>query len=322
MRFEKLEEIYKTEIELIDLTPIILDTPKLLRSIGWRYKMGPLITNINSRILKQLATKAHIYDLIWIDKGVFLTKNTLKLLKYKTEKIIHFTPDPAFLFHKSRFFNRSIHYYDSCVTTKSFEIDLYTKKGCKNIIYATQGYDESIHKPFCEFEDKIFDVCFIGHYEKNREIIIQELIDNQISVVLAGIKWEGFVERNRNSEFLNYYGANVSGLSYSKLISQSFIGLGLLSKWIPEKHTTRTFEIPACGTALLTECNNETMSFFLENEVVFYNSENEILKTVKESLKSKDKLKKTSINGMHKVHQGPFSYLKIMQIVVEKINNN
>ena len=37
---------------------------------------------------------------------------------------------------------------------------------------------------------------------------------------------------------------------------------GLLAKWVPELHTTRTFEIPACGTALVTERNSETALVF------------------------------------------------------------
>ena len=37
-----------------------------------------------------------------------------------------------------------------------------------------------------------------------------------------------------------------------------------------ELHTTRTFEIPACGTILITEKNVETLSFFNPDEVIFF----------------------------------------------------
>jgi spore maturation protein CgeB len=43
-----------------------------------------------------------------------------------------------------------------------------------------------------------------------------------------------------------------------------------LSKRFPELHTTRTFEIPACGAVLATERNAETARFFSDAEAMFF----------------------------------------------------
>ena len=48
---------------------------------------------------------------------------------------------------------------------------------------------------------------------------------------------------------------------YAKIISLSYFGLGLLSNWVPELHTTRTFEIPACNTCLITPKTIEIANF-------------------------------------------------------------
>ena len=53
---------------------------------------------------------------------------------------------------------------------------------------------------------------------------------------------------------------------YVNALASFRIGLGLLSKYIPEQHTTRTFEIPAAGSFLLAERTAEHQNFFQEGE--------------------------------------------------------
>ena len=65
------------------------------------------------------------YDLIWVDKAIYLSSKTTQFLKSHTDCLIHYTPDPAFTYHQSRHFYESLSAYDFVVTTKSFEIDSY-----------------------------------------------------------------------------------------------------------------------------------------------------------------------------------------------------
>lgn len=319
MRYEILCNIMNQSIDLIDITPLIKSTWKPIRSIGWRYKVGPLITKINKSILQKVKQERN-YDLIWIDKGVFISPRTLNYLRQRARTLVHFTPDPAFLFHQSKLFETSLGLYDFCITTKSFELDIYKRKGAKEVIYCTQGYDENIHKPLIDFQDKRYDVCFIGHYEKERSEIIQELISSGVSVALAGIKWKRFLSKNKGNANLFYFGQHISGINYAKLISESKIGLGLLSKWIPEKHTTRTFEIPACGTVLLTEENQETKSFFSNESVLFYQNKKDILELVLNAINNMDELQTRSTNGYTQTKSGGFSYANIMSELLKKMD--
>ena len=186
------------------------------------------------------------------------------------------------------------------------------------MIYVTQGFDKRNHRPRIKFEDKN-GVCFIGHYEKERAEILQLLIDNMIDVTLAGINWTRFVSHNRNNLKLNYLGPGVYGEEYIKILSSACISWGSLSKWIPELHTTRTFEIPACGTALLTERNEETMSFFNEDEAIFYSSETELLEKVKYYLLHKDELKQLTEKGYNRVLDDGHDYESIMRKILHQI---
>ncbi|HMN25896.1 MAG TPA: glycosyltransferase, partial [Ignavibacteriaceae bacterium] len=260
------------EFIIIDTEKILNSFNKIIKTIGFRYKIGPVVEAINSEIIKSLNSK---YDLIWVDKGIFITEETTKKLKDKTEKLIHYTPDTAFYENKSYHFYNSIKLYDACITTKSFDLVLYKKFFAKKIIYCTQGYDKNIHKTYNCFPDKS-GICFIGLYEINRDIFIQKLLDAGLEIKLAGVKWDSFVRRNKNKSNLFFFGKSVFGEEYGKLISSSLFGLGFLSKKFPELHTTRTFEIPACKTILITERNEETRKFFKDDEVVFYNTSEEL----------------------------------------------
>ena len=318
MRYEQIQQYFNCSIELINISPIIQTTWKPLRSIGWRFQFGPLIKRINLAVLKGYNRNIH-YDLIWIEKGVFIKETTIKQLKKVTDKLVHFTPDPAFLYHKSNHFNKGLKYYDFCVTTKNFEIEIYRNKGAKNVIYCTQGYDENIHKPMVPFENKIYDLCFIGHYESEREAILTELLKEGYTIALAGIKWNNFVKEKSNQRNLHYFGEHIAGEEYALLIGKSKLGLGLLSKWIPEKHTTRTMEIPACGTLLVTEKNEETSDFFQDEDVVFFKETKDIQIQIAKAFENQTIIKMKSENGNLAISNGNFSHRKIVFNILDKI---
>jgi spore maturation protein CgeB len=86
-----------------------------------------------------------------------------------------------------------------------------------------------------------------------------------------------------------------------------------LSKKFQERHTTRTFEIPACGTALLTERNPETESFFSEEEVIFYHSVEEMVNKIKYYKKNPALLQKLTENGRQRVINDGRDYKSILQ---------
>lgn len=319
MRADILAKILPVDhFHIIDTHVPFFETNKLFRSLGFRYKTGPLVKKINSYIREQLNEVQ--YDLIWIDKGVFVSTKTIKTLRSKTFKLIHYTPDPAFTFHNSKWFNQSLPYYDFLFTTKSFELDIYKNKATKaEVLFVTQGYDSNLHqKASFSFKDKS-GFLFIGHYEKHRELVLQKLLEKNITIILAGIKWERFVKKNQSNKYLKYLGKGVYGEDYVKAIQKAQIAWGALSKWIPELHTTRTFEIPACGTALLTEKNKETSAFFKENEVLFYESEEELVDKVTDYLKRTDELEEITRKGHERISKDGYDYESILKKILERI---
>jgi spore maturation protein CgeB len=317
MRADQIASIVPgSTFNVIDIHVPFYKSHRLFRSLGARYKIGPLLWNINSYINKHLTKD---YDLIWVDKGVFISKNTLLNIRSKAKTLIHYTPDMAFYANKTSKFISNMDTYNYLVTTKSAELSMYEKVADANkIILVKQGYDLKVHKAYYSFEEKEDYISFIGLYEPSRGEIVQKIIDQNIHVKVAGNGWLNFVTKNKNNPYFTFVGNGLFSSEYSKFISKSIMSLGLLSKNFPEFHTTRTFEIPACNTALITEVNNETSSFYKTNEAIFYNDTNDLIEKIEYFIKNKQELKEITLNGNKKVISSGCDYKSILQNILVK----
>jgi spore maturation protein CgeB len=249
---------------------------------------------------------------------VFIEPELVYALKQHSRKLVHYTPDPAFTYHRSKLFYDALGLYDYCITTKSFEIESYKKFGVKTI-FCTQGFDPAVHKPYHKFREKQ-GVVFIGHREDEREMIMSQLVDKNIRVTIAGNHWDNFADKRKNKQNLIYKGKGLFGNDYARELSAALIGLGLLSKWIPELHTTRTFEIPACKTALVTEHNPEIGSIFSDDDVIYYDDAVEAVDKIEYYLAKKDRLLSFTENGHDKVISGGYSYIDILRKILKQID--
>ncbi|MCF1190800.1 glycosyltransferase [Mangrovimonas sp. AS39] len=320
MRGEVIKDLLKPDsFQVIDTHVPFYNTPRVYRSIGFRYKVGPLIANVNSYIKKHIDG---YYDLIWVDKGIFIDAKTTQELRKSAKTFIYYTPDMSFFENKSQHFLSSIDFYDTIIYTKSRETEYYKKYvSASKLKWVSQGFSETIHKKYHGFEEKDDDVVFIGLAEKSRFEMISTLLEDGVKVKLVGKGWSSFVKNYENHENLQFLGESILDSEYSKLISSSKMALGLLSKRFPELHTTRTLEIPACGTALLTEKNEEICRIFDDHEVVFFKDKEDLVCKIKYYLspENHNKLFAVMENGFNKVWVGGYSYKSIISNILEKI---
>lgn len=305
------------DFQVIDTHIPFFETPFVFRSLGFRTKSGPLIDKTN-RYISDNAAEDH-YDLIWTDKAVYLTQETTRVLRGKTDCMIHYTPDPAFTFHRSPHFINSLKYYDLAVTTKSYEWSHYKKHLPEDsLLFIPQGITLPPVIPGKTEGEKKKGMVFIGHYEKERGEIIRELLINEVPVAIAGIKWGSFVNKRKPDPFLTYLGTGIYGSDYFHTLGSYQFGWGALSRWVPEKHTTRTFEIPACGTALVSERNEEICSFFSEEEAILYSSPEEMIGKMKYFMAHRAELEEVTRKGHAKMAGGRFCYENQLRAVLIK----
>jgi spore maturation protein CgeB len=318
MRAEWLRELTPDwRWEWLDTDPPLLDTSRVSRSIAYRFYEGPAVNAINAAVSTWLASRS--FDLAWVDKAVFLQRETVSALRVKSRRLVHFTPDTAFYANRSRHFFATLRMFDVLVTTKSFEAELYAERGAAHLMYlATQGFDPSVHFPRAEAAQKTKAVAFVGLAEKSRASVIAALLDSGITVRLAGSGWRSFVRRMRSSNLLNFEGNAVFGDAYARLLSECWVGLGLLSKRFPELHTTRTFEIPACGSILATERNSETTALFDDSEALFFDDATDLTRKIRELFEdgASTRLSELAMRGNQRVISDHRDYPAILSKVL------
>jgi len=270
MRAETLKRLMPAwEWRWTDTDAPMLASHRLWQSAAYRLNSGPAVDAIN-RLVAESISGGNI-DLAWVDKAVFLYPETVQRIRDSARRTVHFTPDTAFHANRSRHFEKTIGMFDMLVTTKSFEVEEYRRRVPADRLHlTTQGFDPALHFPRRTPRQRSRSVTFVGLAEPDRERCIVSLLEHDIRVRLGGRGWKGFLTRWGRHPKLDFIGANVVGSQYAEALSSSWVGLGFLSKRFPELHTTRTFEIPACGAVLATEATPETRSYFTESEAVFF----------------------------------------------------
>jgi spore maturation protein CgeB len=97
------------------------------------------------------------------------------------------------------------------------------------------------------------------------------------------------------------------------------IGLGLLTQRFPELHTTRTFEIPACATAIATPMTAETRSVFDESQAIFFNDYKELAMRILYLMSVPAELQKITEAGHKRVLDGAYDNDSMVKLVLSNL---
>lgn len=267
-------------VDEFDTTRYLRSGGAILGRIQHRTIFGPAVSALNRDLLAAVSASARP-DVIWIDKGTWVFASTVRMLKKITASIVvHYTPDPAFTVHKSRHFREALPTYDVCVTTKRYELDLYKLAGAQDVVFNLQGVDNKFPQSDAASEissPRRSGCTFIGHREAHYEKLLAHLADRAIPLSIWGPSWESISGRDGALSGC-VRGGPVWGDEYLNRLTDSRIGIGLLSKLCADQFTTRSFEIPAAGSMLLAERTKEHMELFAEGrEAEFFSSPAELV---------------------------------------------
>ena len=123
------------------------------------------------------------------------------------------------------------------------------------------------------------------------------MLDAGISVRLFGSGWDRYVSRKLRGAF----GASIRPLcgdEYIKTLCASKICLCFLSKLNKSTHTIRSFEIPACGSLLLSERTDEMKELYEEDkEAVYFSDKEELVQKVQLLLEKPEKRDTIALAG-------------------------
>jgi hypothetical protein len=115
-------------------------------------------------------------------------------------------------------------------------------------------------------------------------------------------------------------GDEVYGDDYALALSGSRIGLGFLRTVCADQHTTRTFEIPACGSMLLADRTDEHQAFFQEGtEAEFFGSEEELVDKVQFYCTRETSRARIAAAGRQRCIKSRYAYIHRLQDVLERL---
>lgn len=282
--------------------------PTLTRIVD-RLKLGPPLRGLARKIEKTAGE--HRPEVVWVEKGTWVLPRTLRRLRSRHRcLLVHYTPDAAFVHNRSRHFSASIPIYDLLVTTKSYEEETYRKGGARELLLQYPSFDLDVHRPETPTarETELYgsDVAFVGTYNPGRERYLTPVSRLGVDLAIWGAYWR---ERCRFQELRPHVrGSGVAGRDYALALSATKIGLGLLSPVVPDRSTTRSLEIPACGTFLLAERTEEHQALFEEGEEAeFFSSEAELTEKVRYYLEHAGERRRIALAGRARCFSGGYS---------------
>lgn len=287
-----------------------------------RLLWGPPLNSCNRNI--RLACKRLRPDMVWIDKGRWVFPETLDTIRrrYKST-LVHYTPDPAITYHASRHFKKSVPLYDLIVTNKSYEIQQYNALGARRVFFHHSAFDSTYHRRSAldatDVDTLGCDIVFIGTYCAGRETYLRPASQTTSHLAIWGNQWS----KCRDSSIrASIRGRALAGTEYAKGISAAKIALALLSPLVPDCCTTRSVEIPACGTFMLGQRTDEHLALFEEGrEAEFFDSVEELCDKARFYLKDAHARERVAAAGRERCVRSGYSYQNYIPAIMEHVRD-
>jgi spore maturation protein CgeB len=314
----------------------------LERQLQRRLQRGSVVDQINYSVTSQ--AREFQPDLVWAEKQEFLRVETIEELRRLGARTVHFTPDPYFslAWKRTRLMDDAMRAFDYLVYCKSYERKQYEALG-RPAVYMPLGYCDEVHRPLAS-EDARWKctVGFLGGWEPRRERLLHEVTTAGIDVKIWGGYWE-FLHDGRwtlrrriilrqlagkdkfhfhrdESLARAHQGGEVYADDYARALTGSQIGLGFLRKVCPDQHTTRTFEIPACGSMLLADRTEEHRGFFQEGkEAEFFDSRDEFVDKVQFYCGNESARRRIAEAGYRRSTHSGYAYVCRLKIALEAL---
>lgn len=317
-------------------------SPWLKRQIQRRVQRGSIIDEINERVIA--AARAFSPDLVWADRQQFLLLETIDALKKTGARLVHFTPDPYFAlaWKRTRLMDQAIGAFDVLVYCKSYERRDYEALG-KPAIYMPLGFCDEVHRPLADGDPRWgCSIGFVGGWEPRRERFLHAMAVSGIDLKIWGSNWHflrdgkwtprrylvlrqlagnyGFRIHRDGSLSEALQGDEIYGDDYARALTGSKIGAGFLRMVCPDQHTTRTFEIPACGSMLLADRTDEHREFFKEGkEAEFFNSADEFVDKAKFYHTHETARARVAQAGRRRCTESGYAYVHRLEALLDRL---
>lgn len=305
----------------------ILVIDYIIKSWSLSYKILHFkkLNQINVRFINEVLLKKP--NAIFLYRTNELFSKTLQKIKKSLPdiKIVVFHNDNPYNSFKNRLkyflFLKSLPIADIVYAYRPINLVDAKNNGAKNsrLLYPHFYSKNDLIKDI-DFTQKKYDVVFIGHYEENRAVSMNFLIQKGIDVKIFGSKSAWKIAKEKYNWSDNTINNPVYKKEYKKTLSQARLALCFLSKINNDVYTRRNFEIPATGTLTVSEYTKELTEIFEEDEeILLFKNDEELYEKISSILKSKKELESKTIASYNKITNGGHSEISRAKQIIENL---
>jgi len=213
---------------------------------------------------------------------------------------------------------------DCILTTKSYNVSEFHACEAPRAVYVPNAYDPKIHYPakLSSPEEQDYyrgDVAFIGTFRPERADFLARMagFNEEFKLNVWGGGWP---KMNRPAYWCNWHrwrqlkacirGQELWCVNMGKAIQANKVCLGLLNHANRDLHTSRSFEIPACGGFMLGERTGEHQQYFEEDkEAVYFSSFEELMDKARFYIAHDDQRRRIAEAGYQRCLRSPYRYV-------------
>ncbi len=274
----------------------------LFNKLKYKYLYEYSIKELNYYICNKFDQQN--YDLVLFYNPYNINEETLKYLKGKSI-ISGYNHDNYFSSINAKYkilFNNLVGNFDFMHVLRPAEADLLKNKYTETKFFISPHY-------YCPWDHQINSkiskkrqIVFIGHGENDLRIeCVARLIEKNLPIQIYGPAsgWQKYLPKSSLQKIPEI--RPLIGNDYIHKIQESVICLGFYSKSNYDNYGIRSYEIPACGSFLLSE-DTEEMRKLYEPKIEFdvFKNSDELIGKAKFYLENEDKANKIAIMGHKK----------------------
>lgn len=276
------------QVEVLDTDEYTGTGSRIARWLRYRTLIGPTIRRFNRR-LAALA-EAGNFDLIWLDKPVYVWPETVRALRRTGAFAVSYNPDNPYGSRRDlgwRLFLKCLPEFDLHVVPRPSNVSEYRDAGAAQVLVMPFSFEPAQQFPppaGWSDADRSFDVGFVGTPYDDRADFIRELWRrHHIMARIRGPRWEHALTADEQKLFCE--GGAVYGDGYREAIWRTKINLGFVTRANRDTYAHRWFEITGCGGFLLAERTEDGLQTFDDRkEAVFFNGVDECAELIRRYL--------------------------------------
>jgi spore maturation protein CgeB len=202
---------------------------------------------------------------IIVSKGVDLHPETLRFAEKLSIKLINWSPDD-FLnrANSSTHLVNALPIYDLLVSARAHRFPVYRQHGARRLLYIDWYYIPEIHYPRAVPKDIVLG--FVGSWSKDREAALARI---KTRCTIYGGGWgRASAQLGRRHDIYNRV---LNHDEYPLLLSRTKFSLNFFTKENFDRSNQRLFEVPACGSVLVSEASEVATAVFGADACISFN---------------------------------------------------